>query len=433
MAFPHDVSKYQLVALIGKGASSEVYQARCLTNDTDLAIKLIDLDNYSVDLEFLRQEVAFWSSTQHANIVEYYGSFVDGKNLYILMEFLSGGSVYDIMRFAFQEGFNDEMVIATILKSITEALAYIHQNGQIHRDIKPGNAIIGEDGVVKLGDFGVAATLLEEGQRKRARYTQIGTPCYMAPEVLEGAGHTQKADIWSLGITAIELATGAAPYASLGQLEIVQKILKAPPPQLPRNRGFSDEFRDFVRKCMNFKANRRPDAVDLLGHPFMQKASEPSYIVDYVLSGLPPIGDRYEQLHEDARINWGTDGDKIDSPSPAPSSSCPVPVWSFHDDEMEVKKGRFRIQKTPSQGKGPKPPIAPVPGASAVSAAVTSGAEITCEATTSQEVIKDESPDLAKKVDALTEEIRLLREENRLMREELAKLTELVVRHHSKS
>ena len=415
MTFPHDASQYQMVALIGKGASSEVYQAHCLTNDRDVAIKLIDLDDYSVDMEFLRQEVAFWSSSQHANIVEYYGSFLEGKHLYILMEFLSGGSVYDIMRFAFKDGFQDEMVIATILKSITEALAYIHQNGQIHRDIKPGNAIIGEDGTIKIGDFGVAATLLEQGQRRRARYTQIGTPCYMAPEVLQDSGHTQKADIWSLGITAIELAMGSAPYANLREMEIVQKILKAPPPQLPRNRGFSDEFRDFVRKCMNYNPNRRPDAVELLEHPFMQKASEPSYIVDYVLNGLPPLGDRYDQLHEDSRIDWPADGEKIDAgQSPAaPSSSCPV--WSFHDDEMEVK-GRFRIQKMPVQG--PKPPIpAPV-------------AEIT--ASPADEAVVEAKPeettdeDLGKRVDTLTEEVRLLREENKLMREELAALAELI-------
>ena len=424
MSFPHDASQYQLVALIGKGASSEVYQAHCLTNDKDVAIKLIDLDDYPLDLDFLRQEVAFWSSSQHANIVGYYGSFVHGPHLYILMEYLSGGSVYDIMRYAFKEGFRDEMVIATILKSITEALAYIHQNGQIHRDIKPGNAIIGEDGVVKLGDFGVAATLLEQGQRKRARYTQIGTPCYMAPEVLQGGGHTQKADIWSLGITAIELATGSAPYATLREMEIVQKILKAPPPQLPRNCGWSDEFRDFVRKCMNFNANRRPDAADLLQHPWMQKASEPSYIVDYVLKDLPPLPDRYEQL-QNPGIDMALEGEKVDNlvnaGGPAPMS-CPCPVeWTFHDSETEVK-GRFTILKSsvrePQTSKLSKHESGiPIP---------PSLEPIDANKQATSEPEKSTRQELCRKMDVLSEEVKLLRDENKLLRAELDKLKDLL-------
>ena len=426
MTFPDDPSQYQMTCLIGKGASSEVYQARCLANGRDLAIKLINLEVYPLDLDFLRQEVAFWSSSQHDNIVGYYGSFVAGATLYILMEFLSGGSVYDIMRYKFKNGFQDEMIIATILKSITEALEHIHQNGQIHRDIKPGNAIIGEDGSVKIGDFGVAATLVEGGQRKRARYTQIGTPCYMAPEVLKGAGHTEKADIWSLGITAIELGTGSAPYADLPEMAIVQKILNAPPPHLPRDREFSSEYRDFVRKCLNYNANKRPSASDLLKHPFMERASEPSYIVDYVLKDLPPIGDRYEKMNnelsewtEELEIQLSSEHSRASSQDifALPMSAPPSKIeWSFFDEEEKKpvkKKGRFTIQRSAKSHKDFSQTLPTIP-------------EVVIELVR-EEGKKPETPaELSCRVATLTSEVRELRIETRQMREEIQRLTNML-------
>ena len=259
MTFPHDASQYQMVALIGKGASSEVYQAHCLTNDRDVAIKLIDLDDYSVDMEFLRQEVAFWSSSQHANIVEYYGSFLEGKHLYILMEFLSGGSVYDIMRFAFKDGFQDEMVIATILKSITEALAYIHQNGQIHRDIKPGNAIIGEDGSVKIGDFGLARNLGDDFAR-----TRVGTPYYMSPELVSGRGYDEKSDIWALGCVIYEMARLRPPFTSAcrSEDELFMRIKSGNVGRIPSM--YSDSLWECICSMLDKDPKKRPSAGEIL-------------------------------------------------------------------------------------------------------------------------------------------------------------------------
>jgi serine/threonine-protein kinase OSR1/STK39 len=330
-----------------------------LTNEKDLAVKLIDLEECDMDMDRLRQEVAFWSSSDHSNIVKYHGSFLSGQYVHILMEYMAGGSVADILRYSHPSGFADEMIIATILRSITLALSYIHQSGQIHRDVKPGNALVTATGAVKLGDFGVAATLLEEGQRKHARFTRIGTPCYMAPEVLkDNAGHTEKADIWSLGITAIELATGVAPYASLKELDVIQKILKAPPPQLPRNKVFSDEFRDFVKKCMVYDHRKRPSAQDLLLHPFFRKASEDSYIADYVLEGLPPLGDRFESI----RGSMEFAPEKLERSPSEVAASCPSPVqWSFGSEDwptpQQEKKGRFTIKRVPANDEtGPATP-----------------------------------------------------------------------------
>ena len=232
--FPLDISKYELGKIIGRGATSEVYCAKCLTNGKLLAMKMINLEVCPIEIENLRAEVAFWSTCRHPNVVEYYGSFVDKSILYILMEYMSGGSCYEIMRYSFPKGITKEQFIATILREVLKALEYFHENRQIHRDIKAGNILINDKGEVKLADFGIAAKLLEQGQRKRARFTVIGTPCYMAPEILAaGLGYTEKADIWSLGILIYHLVMKRSPWASNDVRDIWKAIKAENYPPLP--------------------------------------------------------------------------------------------------------------------------------------------------------------------------------------------------------
>jgi serine/threonine-protein kinase OSR1/STK39 len=340
--FPSDPSKYTLLSHIGTGASGDVYHAKCNTNSHHVALKIIDLERESTALDIVRQEVAFWSSCDHPNIVPYYCSFISGSNLYIAMEYLAVGSVSGILRDAFRNGFPRELVIATILREVTNALAHIHAVGQIHRDVKPGNILVGQDGSIKLGDFGVAATLLEDGQRKRARFTSTGTPCYMAPEVVSGSiGHTEKADIWSLGITAIELAVGSAPYAGMTIGAILPKLMKAPPPQLPRKGNFSLEFRDFVRKCMNADPRKRLSALELLAHPFLtQEPLGPSILVEFVIKGLAPLSQRYQKRVASVMNQFVLDGAVLRE---KPKSQSKI-EWYFQTDDS-VQKGRFRIRK----------------------------------------------------------------------------------------
>ena len=293
--FPLESSKYKLEKIIGQGATATVYVAKCLTNDVNVAIKLIDLEACPIEIETLRSEIAFWSSCDHPNIVKYYGSFIEKSTLYIVMEYMDIGSVLEIMKFGFHNGIPKEGVIAAILKEVLNALAYFHNNKQIHRDIKSGNILINSKGNIKLADFGIAAKLIERGQSVQARFTVIGTPCFMAPEVVTaGLGYTEKADIWSLGITAIEIATGKVPYSDLHPLEVIIRISNSPPPTLPDR--FSSSFRDFVKCALNPDSEQRPTALELLNHSFIKKAANQKVLND-LFGSVPPIHEQYELIH----------------------------------------------------------------------------------------------------------------------------------------
>jgi serine/threonine protein kinase len=235
------------------------------------------------------------------------------------MELIEGGSILDVMRYKYPFGLESEELISIILKQVLLALEYFHKNGQIHRDIKAGNILLSMDGKIRIGDFGVSAHLIESGDRKKARQTFVGTPCWMAPEVMEQLhGYDYKADIWSFGITAIELATGKAPLADYEPMKVMYLTLDNPPPKLedltiehysssPRSsnsssspqqtkvKKFSKLFKEMVELCLQKDPSKRPSATQLLKHKFFQQSSSKSdsgIIYDYLIGSLPSLGDR---------------------------------------------------------------------------------------------------------------------------------------------
>ena len=165
------------------------------------------------------------------------------------MPILGAGSCSEIMKQNCRQGIKNESVIATILLECLQGLQYFHENGQIHRDIKAGNVLLDMEGNVFISDFGVSANL-KKGQKRK---TFVGSPCWMAPEVVEQTGHDFKADIWSIGVTAIELAEGEAPYSHLPGLKVMLNIMNKEPPKLKEGKDekeWDPSFVEFIASCL---------------------------------------------------------------------------------------------------------------------------------------------------------------------------------------
>uniref|UniRef100_A0A4W3GXF8 Protein kinase domain-containing protein n=1 Tax=Callorhinchus milii TaxID=7868 RepID=A0A4W3GXF8_CALMI len=212
-----------------------------------------DLEDYMVEIEIL-------GSCRHPNIVRLLDAFYHQRKLWIMMEFCPGGAV-DAVMLALTEA-----QIRAVCKQTLEALNYLHSNKIIHRDLKAGNILLSLEGDIKLADFGVSAKNTKTLQR---RTTFIGTPYWMAPEVIQcetskDTPYDQKADVWSLGITLIEMAEMEPPHHDLNPMRVLLKITKSPAPALAQPTRWSAEFKDFLRKALEKNVAARWTAQQLL-------------------------------------------------------------------------------------------------------------------------------------------------------------------------
>lgn len=238
-----------------------------------MAIKIVDVESAEEDVDDIIQEIAILSGLHSPYVTRYYGSFLKGSDLWIIMEFCSGGSCADMLR----PGLIPEDYITIIIRELLMGLEYLHNDKKVHRDVKAANILLGSNGQVKLADFGVSGQLSATMTKKN---TFVGTPFWMAPEVIKQSGYDHKADIWSLGITALELANGEPPYSDIHPMKVLFLIPKNPPPTLQGN--FSPAFCDFVQLCLRKEPRERPSAKDLLRHPWIKKAKRTTYLTELI-------------------------------------------------------------------------------------------------------------------------------------------------------
>lgn len=255
---------------------------RAVNADTKqvVAIKALDLDLVRNEVADVQHEVALLaqlSSSAKNNITKYYGSYLQGTTLWIIMDLCAGGSVRTLLK----AGPLTDKYISVILRELLVAIVHIHREGIIHRDVKAANILITTEGQLRLCDFGVAA---ETNANKSKRTTIVGTPYWMAPEVVtEGASYNNKADIWSIGVTLYEMATGNPPYSDQEVMRALMMIQKGKPPRL-EGPQYSQLLKDAVALCLDENPEERPSALELSKHKFVRahQRTPPSVLKDLI-------------------------------------------------------------------------------------------------------------------------------------------------------
>eukprot|EP01117_Protostelium_nocturnum_P002443 TRINITY_DN1312_c0_g1_i2.p1 TRINITY_DN1312_c0_g1~~TRINITY_DN1312_c0_g1_i2.p1 ORF type:complete len:822 (-),score=389.77 TRINITY_DN1312_c0_g1_i2:63-2528(-) len=262
---------------IGEGGVAEVFKAVHKATKRVVAVKKMNSDHKALTLSSLINEITIMKNCRHENIVDFFDTYrVGGKQIWVVMEYMGNGSLTDVLE-QFEHVQLTEQQIATVCLATLKGLNCIHRAHKIHRDIKSDNILINEQGIVKIADFGFAAQLTQKQQK---RNTVVGTPYWMAPELIQGCDYDEKVDIWSLAIMAMEMAEAEPPYMDYLPLKALFMITTKGIPDLKKPGQWSAEFKDFIKVCLNKKPSERPSAYDLLQHPFLAKTAPYSELAE---------------------------------------------------------------------------------------------------------------------------------------------------------
>ncbi|KAE8895312.1 hypothetical protein PF003_g20717 [Phytophthora fragariae] len=312
--WPTVAAEYQIIEQIGQGAFAKVWKAYCVPKKIHVAIKIMDLEKITTSFEDIRAEVQTMKMTNHPNVLKCYCSFVHKDQLWLVTQLMNKGSCLHVMNLLKKKGLGEglkEEFVAVILHETLKGLQYFHENGQIHRDIKAGNILL---------------DIMEQVR-----------------------GYDYKADIWSLGITALELAKGYAPYARFQPMKVLLLTLQEDPPSLRTydddgsGHQFGRHFKDVVKLCLQKDPSKRPGTSALLKHSFFKKAGDTVYLAQNLLTKIEDIGESCMTAGiADALPGAGplyAKGTKGPPGSEAEGSKyVPGTTWVFDDEEDDGNK-----------------------------------------------------------------------------------------------
>ncbi|XP_066129378.1 serine/threonine-protein kinase 10 [Saccopteryx bilineata] len=325
---PNEV--WEIVGELGDGAFGKVYKAKNKETGALAAAKVIEtkseeeLEDYIVEIEIL-------ATCDHPYIVKLLGAYFHDAKLWIMIEFCPGGAV-DAIMLELDRGLTEPQ-IQVVCRQMLEALDFLHGKKIIHRDLKAGNVLMTLEGDIRLADFGVSAKNLKTLQK---RDSFIGTPYWMAPEVvmcetMKDTPYDYKVDIWSLGITLIEMAQIEPPHHELNPMRVLLKIAKSDPPTLLTPSKWSAEFRDFLKTALDKNPETRPSAAQLLAHPFVSSVTSNKALRELVAEAKAEV---MEEI-EDGR-------DEVEEEEPADAAS---PLGNHTPDSSEVSQVNLDADK----------------------------------------------------------------------------------------
>ncbi|XP_036413262.1 STE20-like kinase b isoform X2 [Colossoma macropomum] len=357
---------WEIIGELGDGAFGKVYKAQNKQSGILAAAKVIDtkteeeLEDYMVEIDIL-------ASCDHHHIVKLLDAFYYESKLWILIEFCAGGAV-DAVMLELERPLTEPQ-IRVVCRQTLEALLYLHESKIIHRDLKAGNILLTLDGEVKLADFGVSAKNTKTLQR---RDSFIGTPYWMAPEVVmcetsKDRPYDYKADIWSLGVTLIELAQIEPPNHEMNPMRVLLKIAKADPPTLMQPSKWSPEFSDFLKRALDKNVDNRWSAAQLLQHPFVSSVTDSKPVRELIAEAKAEVTEEIEESKEEEEeddhegqlllpghkrassdASVGSSEDEKLSQSPSTLEAVPEKIEEIPKlQNVEVKDDKIAEPKTP--------------------------------------------------------------------------------------
>jgi len=274
------LSEYTLHEQLGRGSFGVVFKAVREGSDKPVAIKIVPTDK---DYAALLSEIEILKSCDSPFITRYYGSAVSDGDIWIILEFCGGGSVSELISASTDRTLPLEFIV-TVTAAVVAGLDYLHTKRLLHRDIKCSNILLTEEGAVKLADFGVC-TQLNDTLAKRN--TLIGTPFWMAPEVIKEDSYDFKADIWSLGISVIEMADGVPPFSHMHPMRAIFLIpMMNSPPKVRDETKFPQIMLDFIARCLTMNPDDRPSSRELLDFEFVKDEVDKLRAADGVSESL---------------------------------------------------------------------------------------------------------------------------------------------------